>query len=492
VPIFTVGEPFINPYAFNRQSLVPDPVTDPAAWNDAPASPQPPTPMHSPWGNAVVLPEVPYGAITTGQAVQPALTLPPNLISASDLGGGITFQTWFQAKGPGALLTAGLTQSGPSAHYQAPLVYIDSSGKLVAGLFDPTHLTVQQLQGQNPTVFSWKDADGQTQIAAANPLVSQSSVVDNTWHHVAFVANAKGQALYLDGMLQGTGQPLNHDSFTSTSSAPVTTLTVPLTGRSNNGGLISGSIWEGGYQAYTFEGWVQGQQPSLNLTQTYNQVVYQGGTSYPTVTTPPYVISNVTYDGSGSTPSLVLTLSGSAPANALTVHAAYATATSKPRRRTVSGSCAAASAARRTPWTWRASAASSARTDCDRTPGGPAPRVRCRRATGTCRSSDWPSCWAGRRAPAPRNRSSSCTTVSAPGACWSNGSRRSRASRPTTSIRCRQQRERAGRGHSRAFSGLAPTSFPCWHRPGSTPTGRRTMPGRPERTTSPARAGRGR
>src|SRR5262249_1541197 len=26
-PIFTVGEPFINPYAVNRQSLVPDPVT---------------------------------------------------------------------------------------------------------------------------------------------------------------------------------------------------------------------------------------------------------------------------------------------------------------------------------------------------------------------------------------------------------------------------------------------------------------------------------
>ena len=83
----------------------------------------------------------------------------------------------------------------------------------MAGLFDPTPLTVQQLNGQNPTVFSWKNADGQTRIAAANPLVSQRSVVDNTWHHVAFVANAKGQALYLDGMLQGTSQPLNHDTL---------------------------------------------------------------------------------------------------------------------------------------------------------------------------------------------------------------------------------------------------------------------------------------
>src|SRR5262245_18753732 len=187
-PIFTVGTPFINPYAVNRQSLVPVPVTDPAAWIDTLAPPPTPTPRHAPWGNAVVLPEVPYAAITAGQAVQPALTLPGNLISASNLSDGITFQTWFQAKNPGALLTAGLTQSSSDVRYQAPLVYVDSSGKLVAGLFDSTPLTVQQIQGHNPTVFSWQDADDLTRIAAANPLVSQASVVDNTWHHVAFVA----------------------------------------------------------------------------------------------------------------------------------------------------------------------------------------------------------------------------------------------------------------------------------------------------------------
>src|SRR5262249_26136437 len=146
-PTFTVGTPFINPYAVNRQSLVPDPVTDPAAWNDTPGTA--PVPMQSPWGKAVVLPEVPYGTLATGQAVQPTLTLPSNLISASNLSDGITFQTWFQAKNPGALLTAELTQSGSSARYQAPLVYVDYSGKLVAGLFDSTPLTVQQLQGQN-------------------------------------------------------------------------------------------------------------------------------------------------------------------------------------------------------------------------------------------------------------------------------------------------------------------------------------------------------
>ena len=39
-------------------------------------------------------------------------------------------------------------------------------------------------------------------------------------------------------------------------------------------------------------------------------MTYEAATSYPTVTTPPYVVTNVTYDGSGATPSLVLTLSG--------------------------------------------------------------------------------------------------------------------------------------------------------------------------------------
>src|SRR5262249_12922796 len=114
--IFTVGEPFINPYAVNRQSPLPDPVPHPPPWNDLPAPPSTPTPRHSPWGNAVVLPEVPYAAITTGPAVQPTLTLPDGLISASNLSDGITFQTWFQAKNPGALLTAGLTQSGSNVH----------------------------------------------------------------------------------------------------------------------------------------------------------------------------------------------------------------------------------------------------------------------------------------------------------------------------------------------------------------------------------------
>lgn len=326
-----VGEAFVNPYTVNRQSLVPDPITDAIAWNagTAPsvllATNSTTVPLQSPWGNAVVLPEVPYNTIMAGNAVQPALTLPSNLISASDLSEGITFQTWFQAKNPGALLSAELIDSSSSVSYQTPLVYIDFNGKLVAGLFDPTPLTIQQLQGDNPTILSWQNASGQTRISAANPLVSQTSVMDNTWHHVAFVATAQGQALYLDGLLQGSSRPLNRDAYTPPTSG--STITAPLSGTPSIGGLLRGSIWENGYQAYTFEGWVEGEEVSLSLAQTYNEVAYEGGSStYVNVSTPQYVVTSATYNATGATPSLVITLSGSAPANALTINAAYPTA----------------------------------------------------------------------------------------------------------------------------------------------------------------------
>src|SRR5262249_49177554 len=144
---------------------------------------------------------------------------------------------------------------------------------------------------------------------------------------------SQGQSLYLDGLLQGTSQPLNHDRYTSTSNSSVMTLPVPLTGTPTEGGRITGSIWEGGYQAYTFEGWLQGGQFSASPNLPYNQVGSAGDNCqpdkcYPTVPPPPYAVTNVAYSASGSMPSLVLTVPGSAPANALTVNAAYATATS--------------------------------------------------------------------------------------------------------------------------------------------------------------------
>ncbi len=199
-----VGDPVDQYYLTNRQALVPDPVTDPAAYNEPLAVSGTGIPSASPWGNGVVLPQVPYNAIMTGTAVQPQLTLPYSLVSS--LTSGVTFQTWFQAKSPGALLSENVAVNGTAM--QAPLIYINSSGNLVAGLFDTTQLPVQN----NMTVLSWQAANGlqggesksgYAQVGAANPIVSQMSVVDNTWHHVAFVVTGTSESLYLDGMLEG-------------------------------------------------------------------------------------------------------------------------------------------------------------------------------------------------------------------------------------------------------------------------------------------------
>ena len=103
---------------------------------------------------------------------------------------------------------------------------------MVAGFFDGTALTPNAGQ----TVFNWTPSSGAAggdpkttdyQVGAANPIVSQASVVDNTWHHVALVVQnqvGQGQAsqgqelLYLDGQL--VGQVLAHGgspySFTPT------------------------------------------------------------------------------------------------------------------------------------------------------------------------------------------------------------------------------------------------------------------------------------
>jgi len=209
-------------FGVNPQGLVPDSVTDPIAYGDPSTSPSGGVPMDSPWGKSVVFPEVPYQTIMAGGAAQPVLQLPNSLIKpwTTALGsGGLTFQTWFQAKSPGALLSETLTVNGATT--QVPLVYINSLGNLVSGLFDGTSLA----PNAGETILNWNPPDsakgpfggdpgqGPYQIGAASPLISQMSVVDNTWHHLAFVVSNKSEALYLDGVLQGEIQPSGDSSY---------------------------------------------------------------------------------------------------------------------------------------------------------------------------------------------------------------------------------------------------------------------------------------
>src|SRR5207302_5044056 len=102
----------------------------------------------------------------------PALQLPAALVSSLNPAQGGTFQFWFQAKNPGVLLSASIPTTGATAtgSYPAPLIYINASGNLVAGLFDQTALSV--IPYQNP--LSWKDdpkdPNRKTQSGAAHPL----------------------------------------------------------------------------------------------------------------------------------------------------------------------------------------------------------------------------------------------------------------------------------------------------------------------------------
>ena len=73
----TVGPTLPTYFDVSRQGLVPDPVTDPPAYNQG--NPATATsygvPMNSPWRNAAVFPEVPYASIMAGGAAQPTLQL---------------------------------------------------------------------------------------------------------------------------------------------------------------------------------------------------------------------------------------------------------------------------------------------------------------------------------------------------------------------------------------------------------------------------------
>jgi len=288
----------------------------------APATPADHVPMNSPWGQAVVFPSVSYGAIQTGTAVQPTLTLPSGLRSSLNLSGdGGTFQMWFQAQNPGVLLSEQVPTTGNTAtgSYPAPLIYINSDGYLVAGLFDQTALSI--IPNQSP--LSWQDSSGQTQVGAANPVVSQVGVLDGTWHHVALVFSGQSEALYLDGLLQGVSQPLYHQTSSNLTS-PSTSLSLPLDQTPIAGRMIRGTIEQvnpandttfgpgGTSEAATFQGWVPASgQAVLNLTSTSS-------------TSP---VQSVTYVASSN--SLAFGLSSSLnSANALTLNVAYPTAES--------------------------------------------------------------------------------------------------------------------------------------------------------------------
>ena len=159
----------------------------------------------NPFGNSVQFTEVGYSDQLTH--LSPPTVMVPNRFPAPAevAGNGITIELWFKAVSSGSLVNLPMSPASSTVTAIAPVIYIDSNGFLRAGLFDSTQITLLSPQ-QN--LIASQDANGVVTVGALNALRSPLSVVDNQWHHAAFVVQpgANGvQSLYLDGRLAATG-----------------------------------------------------------------------------------------------------------------------------------------------------------------------------------------------------------------------------------------------------------------------------------------------
>lgn len=327
-----------------RQGLARDPVVAGAVETDSTtasfstlATTTSDVPLDSPWGDAVAFPAVGYAQAATGAATVPTVSfpLPGGLVTLQE---GFTIQTWFQARGPGALVSLPITETTTNTTFEVPLIAVNAQGNLVAGLFDPTPLNVVPYQ----TLLSWVPpatgpATPATQVGAAHPLVSQTTVLDGTWHHVALVATDQAQFLYLDGVLQGGLEPLyrqvNTGLTTSTGS-----LAVALDQAPSGTQVITGSIWQANPSSQTTGGKAtfgsgSAQLYAYTVTLENGQVVDTSLTSTLADTDPGWTntttVTGITYNpGSGSSAgSLTFSIGGGSltQANALSVAVNYAT-----------------------------------------------------------------------------------------------------------------------------------------------------------------------
>lgn len=191
------------------------------------------------WGDALTFGRINQSQNQDGTTQQPTLNLSGSSYNLTD---GITFATWFQATGAGVLLNSPLTDTSTSAKqvYSSPLVYINPTGKLVAGLYDSTPVSLTSGQTiLSPVLPSVGPASNGPAIGAAYPMTSANQVIDGNWHHVAFVADASSQSLYLDGMLVGMSTPQYHQVKTN-----LTTTTVTLDQAPSANQVITGSVWQ--------------------------------------------------------------------------------------------------------------------------------------------------------------------------------------------------------------------------------------------------------
>lgn len=126
--------------------------------------------------------------------------------SANVASEGLTIECWFLAESSGILVAQPMGVEGETsgAVGLAPLIYIDSDGRLCGGLFDATPLT---LLSPPQNLIATQGAYGLVAVGPLNALATPLSVVDGEWHHAALVVQPGvngSQTLFLDGRLAAT------------------------------------------------------------------------------------------------------------------------------------------------------------------------------------------------------------------------------------------------------------------------------------------------
>lgn len=323
--------------AANSQTYLQPLATDPTVYSAITGSTatvksgQPGSTAPTLWGDALAFPAVNQSANQGANVPQPRLQLPATQILPSSLNQGFTYSTWFQARGAGVLLNVPLSETSTGI-YDSPLVYINDTGNLVGGLYDNTPMSIVPgetiLSSYLPNVGP---ATNSPVIGAAYPITSSTQVIDGSWHHVALVASASSESLYLDGMLVGTSVPQYHQVNTGLQpGSGNNSITILLDQTPTSNQVVTGSIWQKNVDGqnndnltqiatYQFTQFADGTVGDYKITNTYGNLGLTANHSS---------VSSISY--SPTSKSLAMNFSGAQiTSNAsITVYTNYQSATS--------------------------------------------------------------------------------------------------------------------------------------------------------------------
>ncbi|MFK7931262.1 MAG: LamG-like jellyroll fold domain-containing protein [Myxococcota bacterium] len=181
--------------------------------------------------------------INGAAAMDGTATSTPGVVgTAMDLdGAGLsssTLQPWLTS---GALTIEAWVNASPSPNRQAVLSHYECGGRCSSGGITSPSAYILRLTDTGNMAFTVRDADAPTGTPS-DQVESTDVLTDNTWHHVAAVAdpNAGELRLYIDGALN-TALQLQHNDlsgFAEDGDAETDPITVGWLRSSNSGSVV--------------------------------------------------------------------------------------------------------------------------------------------------------------------------------------------------------------------------------------------------------------